>query len=175
MIISVVWTKRSANGKLDIDGALDKLAQALTVETDTQRFIDAYNYATNDTLEITGDGLNTFEGLKAMMSMEKIIEAILVGYRIKLQEVEDSFSRDDVTWIGFGPLLGYCSGGMDWGGESDSASLWRRAFWDYDNPSEGDANPYGDLCYQALFVESESYAVAGQELATVTISVKQDG
>lgn len=175
MIISVLWTKDALDGRLDIKHALNELASALALETDTERFVGAYNYATGNSLEVTGDGLNTFEGLKTLMPMEAIIETILEGYSAKIQEVEDSFSQDDVTWIGFGPLRGYCSGGVSYGEESDSASLWRRTFWNDEDYLDETSNPYGDLCYRALFVEVESWAVPGQEMATITISVKQDG
>lgn len=154
MLLSVLWVKEEDSKKgLDIEGTLLKLRDALVEETDQVTFNKALAFATEQ--EYDEDVNLVSEVLWAVKlangeGIQPTYDLIINGYRKALEDLKSSLDSREVTTIGGKDLVGYATGGMSWGEDTDAASLWNRLLFD-DDPEYG-VNPYTNLLFYSLFV-----------------------
>ena len=159
MLLSVLWRSKENHGKpLDIDTTLANLRKLLEKETDKATFDKALAFATGEEYDEEADLIS--EVMWAVKTnggegIEPTYDLIIKGYRSALEDLQSSFNSREVTTIWATGAIGYATGGMSYGDDTDAANLWNRILFDSD--AEYGGNPYADFLYDSLFIEPTLY------------------
>lgn len=158
MILSTLWRKREEANNIDVGTVVKKMLEVLKKEEDKDTFVRAFAYA-------TGKDFDDIEPLVAEVMWEckkqnsdeiqETYNTMLNFYRDIIGKLERSLVCREVAEIWTPGLIGYTTGGLSWGEDTDTGQFWNTLLFDTD--PEYARHPYADELYNAIFVDPSQF------------------